>query len=62
MAKAKAKKAVQHLIRLGSRSLAIVLPPSIVRSLGWKQRQRVVAKRVARGILIKDAKTKRRKK
>ncbi|MBI4049600.1 MAG: AbrB/MazE/SpoVT family DNA-binding domain-containing protein [Candidatus Doudnabacteria bacterium] len=60
MAKSKQKKVVHHLIRLGKSSLSVVLPANLARSLGWKKNQRVVVKRVPRGILVKDAMTKHR--
>lgn len=60
MAKSKPKKTVYHLVRLGKSSLSVILPTSLVRSLGWKEKQRVVVKRVPRGISIRDARTKKR--
>ena len=33
-----------------------------MRSLGWREKQRVMVKRVARGVSIIDAKTKKSKK
>ena len=60
MAKSKQKKLVHHLVRLGKSSLTVVLPQNIVRSLGWKEKQRVIVKRALRGIFIQDAKTKKR--
>ncbi|HEV8601377.1 MAG TPA: hypothetical protein VGQ87_02145 [Patescibacteria group bacterium] len=61
MAKSKPKKLVYHLVRLGKSSLSVVLPQNLVRSLGWKQHQRVLVKRMSRGIRILDALTKHRK-
>lgn len=48
------------MIRLGSSSTAVVLPSILVRSLGWKKHQRVLVKRIARGIKIVDALTKKK--
>lgn len=48
-------------MQLGSGSLAVILPKALVRSLGWKERQRVLVKRMPRGILIRDALTRQRK-
>ncbi|MBI2356331.1 MAG: hypothetical protein HYV13_03960 [Candidatus Doudnabacteria bacterium] len=61
MAKSKPRKSAQHLIRLGKASLAVVLPPSLVRALGWKERQRVLVKRASHGLVVRDAITKKRK-
>ena len=61
MAKSKPKKVVHHLIRLGKSSLTVILPGKLVRNLGWKKGQRVLVKRMARGIRIIDALTKHRK-
>ncbi|OGE87815.1 MAG: hypothetical protein A3J07_03835 [Candidatus Doudnabacteria bacterium RIFCSPLOWO2_02_FULL_49_13] len=58
MAKSKSKKPVSHLIRLGPSSTVVVLPANLVRSLGWKKHQRVLIRRIARGIKIIDARTK----
>ncbi|MDP4000872.1 MAG: hypothetical protein Q8P83_01405 [bacterium] len=62
MAKSKSKKPIRHLIRLGKSSISVILPPNLVRSLGWKEGQRVLVKRMPRGILVRDAITKKRKK
>ncbi len=60
MAKSKARKLVYHIIKLGKSSFSVILPSNLVRSLGWKEKQRVVVKRVPRGISIRDARTKKR--
>lgn len=39
-----------------------MIPAGDIRSLGWREKQRVIVKRVPRGIMILDAKTKKRKK
>ncbi|OGE81223.1 MAG: hypothetical protein A3H72_03575 [Candidatus Doudnabacteria bacterium RIFCSPLOWO2_02_FULL_48_8] len=51
----------RKLSRIGRNSTGIILPPKILADLGWHKRQRVLVKRVPRGILIIDAKTKKRK-
>jgi len=54
---------IRKLTRTGrSGSLAIVIPAQHARALGWRERQRLIVKKVPRGILIIDAKTKKRKK
>lgn len=62
MAKTKPKKPVRHLLKIGQGSYKIVLPPNLVRSLGWKDRQRLLVKRTGRGIIIRDALTRHPKK
>ncbi len=59
---ARPTNSIRKLTKVGSgKSLAVIIPASAVRSLGWRERQRVMVKRVARGISIIDAKTKKRK-
>lgn len=53
----------RKLTKVGSgKSLAVIIPLDQVRSLGWREKQRVNVKRVPRGVLIIDAKTKKGKK
>jgi len=47
-------KNIRKLTRTGKQSLAVTLPIDMVRDLGWKEKQKVVAKRVSGGILIRD--------
>jgi len=56
------KDNVRKITRLAKGSLGIIIPANILRTLGWRERQRVLVKRMARGILIRDAITKKRKK
>jgi hypothetical protein len=52
----------RKLTRVGAgKSLAVIIPAEQLRSLGWREKQRVIVKRVARGVMIIDAKTKKRK-
>lgn len=51
-------KEIRKLTRIGKRSIGLTLPIEIVRELGWKERQKVVAKKVRGGVLIKDWKNK----
>jgi bifunctional DNA-binding transcriptional regulator/antitoxin component of YhaV-PrlF toxin-antitoxin module len=54
---------IRKLTRVGrSKSLAVVIPAHILRDLKWRERQRLIVKRMPRGILIRDAITKKRKK
>jgi len=53
---------IRKISRVGrSKSFYVVIPADAMRSLGWREKQRVLVKRVARGIMIIDAKTKKRK-
>ena len=60
---ARPTNSIRKLTKVGSgNSLAVIIPASVVRSLGWRERQRVIVKRVPRGISVIDAKTKKKKK
>ncbi|HEY4513282.1 MAG TPA: AbrB/MazE/SpoVT family DNA-binding domain-containing protein [Candidatus Paceibacterota bacterium] len=53
---------IRKITRVGrAKSFSIVIPAEIMRSLGWREKQRVLVKRVARGVSIIDAKTKKKK-
>ncbi len=45
---------VRKILKLGRGALAVTLPVEFTKSLGWKEKQKVVAKKVHGGILIKD--------
>jgi len=45
----------------GSRSFSVVIPPEIVHALGWRERQRLIVKKIPGAVVIRDAKTKKRK-
>jgi antitoxin component of MazEF toxin-antitoxin module len=45
---------IRKLMRLGKFSLAVTLPKGILAELGWKEKQKVVAKKYGNGILIED--------
>lgn len=46
--------AVRSLTRLGRGSIGLTLPIKLVRELGWRERQKVVVKKVRGGVQIKD--------
>jgi hypothetical protein len=52
---------VKKLTRIAKNSLGIMLPASDLKSLGWRERQRVIVKRVARGFMVIDAMTKHKR-
>ena len=54
MPKKTTDKSVRKLTKLGGKSIGLTLPIEIVRELGWKEKQKVVVKRVRGGVMIKD--------
>ena len=52
--KAKDEKNVRKLTKLGGKSIGLTLPIDMVRELGWREKQKVVVKRVRGGVMIKD--------
>jgi len=55
-------KNIRKLTKVAGHSFGVVIPPDFLRAFGWRERQRLIVKKVARGVLIIDAKTKKRKK
>lgn len=53
---------VRKISVIGNYSLGVTLPRAALKSLGWRDKQKVVVKRVARGIMITDWKTPKKKK
>ncbi len=53
-----AENNVRKLVRLGKSSLAVTLPRDILNELGWREKQKVTAKKRGRGIFIEDWKEK----
>ena len=51
-------KNVRKITRVGKTSLAVTLPIEIVRELNWRERQRVVIKRIRGGFTVKDYRSK----
>jgi len=49
-------KNIRKLTRIGNKgsSLGLTLPKEIVEKLGWRERQKVIVKKVRGGALIKD--------
>jgi bifunctional DNA-binding transcriptional regulator/antitoxin component of YhaV-PrlF toxin-antitoxin module len=58
MTKKTADKSVRKLTKLGGKSIGLTLPIELVRELGWKEKQRVVVKRVAGGFTVRDYRSK----
>ena len=47
-------KNIRKLAKIGKQSIGLTLPIEVVRELKWKEKQKVVVKRVRGGVLIKD--------
>ena len=47
-------KNVRKITRVGKTSLAVTIPVEMAKELKWKEKQKVVVKRVRGGVLIKD--------
>jgi ribosomal protein L15E len=45
---------MRKLTKLGGKSIGLTLPIELVRELGWREKQRVVVKRVRGGVMVKD--------
>lgn len=54
MKKTANNKEVRKLTKLGGKSIGLTLPIELVRELGWREKQKVVVKRVRGGVMIKD--------
>ena len=48
------KKRYRKLTRSGSGSYYITLPTNLVRVLGWRERQKLTVKKVAKKLIIQD--------
>jgi hypothetical protein len=47
-------KNIRKITRIGKTSLAITIPKEITLELKWKEKQKVVVKKIKGGILIRD--------
>jgi len=52
--RAYSNKNVRKIAKTGGSSYAVVIPKGMLEALGWKEKQKVVFKRLGRGLLIKD--------
>ncbi|OGI25377.1 MAG: hypothetical protein A3J76_01970 [Candidatus Moranbacteria bacterium RBG_13_45_13] len=55
-------KNIRKITRVGKTSLAVTLPVEMVRELGWREKQRVVVKKIKGGFVIRDYRSKKQKK
>ena len=45
---------IRKITKIGRQSLAVTLPVEILRELKWKEKQKVVVKKIRGGVQIKD--------
>lgn len=45
---------IRKLTKIGKQSMGITFPIKYVRDLGWRERQRLVVKRIKGGLVIRD--------
>ncbi|MCX6763303.1 MAG: hypothetical protein NTZ97_01025 [Candidatus Moranbacteria bacterium] len=45
---------IRKLTKLGKKSLCVTIPIEIIREFGWRERQRVVVKKLGKKIIISD--------
>ncbi len=45
---------IRKLTKIGRKSIGLTLPIELVRELGWKEKQKVVVKKVRGGVLVRD--------
>jgi hypothetical protein len=48
------EKNIRKLTKIGKQSFGITLPIEIVRDLGWRERQKLVVKKIKGGFQVKD--------
>lgn len=51
-------KNVRSLTKLGKFSYAVTLPVEIVKVLGWREKQKLVVKKIKGGLVIRDHRSK----
>jgi hypothetical protein len=52
-------KNIRKLLKIGKTSLACTLPKEMTDALGWREKQRVVIKKIRGGLVIRDFKEKK---
>jgi hypothetical protein len=45
---------IRKLTKLGGKSIGLTLPIELVRELGWREKQRVVVKKIKGGFAVRD--------
>jgi bifunctional DNA-binding transcriptional regulator/antitoxin component of YhaV-PrlF toxin-antitoxin module len=51
-------KNIRKLTKIGRQSIGLTLPIEMVRELGWRERQRVVVKKIKGGVVVRDYRSK----
>lgn len=51
-------RGIRKLTKIGRQSIGLTLPIEMVRGLGWRERQRVVVKKIKGGLVIRDYRSK----
>ncbi len=59
MAKKLKDKNTRKLLKIGKSSLAVTLPIEMTKNLGWREKQRVIVKRIKGGLVIRDYRAKK---
>lgn len=54
----KEEREIRKLTKMGKKSIGLTLPIELVRELGWREKQRVVVKRIKGGIVVRDYRNK----
>lgn len=54
----KEEREVRKLTKVGKKSFAVTIPIEIVRTLGWREKQRVKIKRIKGGFAVRDYRSK----
>jgi len=52
-------KNIRKITRVGKTSLMVTIPKEIYVSLGWREKQKVVVKKIRGGVVIRDWKPRR---
>lgn len=55
----KEEREIRKLTKVGKKTIAVTIPIEIVRGLGWREKQRVVVKRIKGGLVIRDYRSKK---
>jgi len=50
---------VRKLTKLGKETLAVTLPVELVKKLGWREKQKVVVKKINGALVIRDFRSKK---
>jgi antitoxin component of MazEF toxin-antitoxin module len=59
MAKKSTETNIRKLTRMGRLSLGLTLPVDLVRSLGWREKQKVTVRKQGGALVVRDARTKK---